>query len=93
MDQFYKQILTFQGRVKDATDDPSSHAGQALRQAVQKLEDDVQVRKNAYSIDDQLKRVIHNLEHAGKESAMSWVDVHHFVEQCEHFRRELNKIK
>jgi hypothetical protein len=93
MDQFYRQVLTFQGRVKDAMDQPSSPAGLALRQAVQKLEDDVQVRKNVHSIDHQLKRVIHALEHAGSEEAMSWNDVNHFVETCEHFRHTVKKIK
>lgn len=92
MDHLYKQILTFQNKVKDYTDEPQSPAGQTLRQAVQRLEDDAQVRKNPRSIEDQVKRVIHALEHAGKEKAMSWHHVNYLVEQCEEFRGDLRKM-
>ncbi len=92
MDHFYKEIVKFQRRCNDVTDDPKSHTGQALKVAVQRLEDDVQVRKNPRSIEDQVKRVIELLEEAGKEQVISHHHVHELVEHCEEFRKELRKM-
>lgn len=92
MDHLYKQVLAFQHRVKDCTDDPKHPTAQALKQAVQRLEDDVQVRKNPRSVEDQVKRVIQALEHAGKSESMSHHHVDYLIEQCEDFRRDLRKM-
>ena len=93
MDQIYTSIVSFQYRVNDYIDDPSHPAANALKQAVQRLEDDVQVRKNAHSIEDQLTRVEHALHHAGREQVMSQSHVNELVRQCEHFEHEIRKFR
>lgn len=92
MDHLYKEIQKFQFKVKDVTDDPSHHIGKALKQEVQKLEDEAQVRKNPRSLEDRVKRIIRLLEEAGEHEVISHPDVHMLVEQCEDFRKDLQKM-
>lgn len=92
MDQLYKKVLAFQHRTNDYIDDHSHHVAHSLKQAVQRLEDAVQVKKNVHSIDDHLKQVIRLLEQAKEDEVMSY---HHAVEllrTSESFREELRKI-
>lgn len=93
MDQYYRNILAYQSKMLGYIDDHSSPAAQALKQEVQRLEDDVQVRKNPHSIDDQLKRVIHAVEHAGRSQAVSHHHTQELARLAEHFREQLRKIK
>lgn len=92
MDHLYSEVLAFQHRNKDWIDVPNHPTGQALLQAVQRLEDDMQVRKNPRSIEDQVKRVIQALEKASHEKVMSHHHVDELIDECEDFRRQLKKM-
>lgn len=93
MDELYKEIVQFQHRVNDWLDDPAHQSAQNLKREVQKLEDDAQSRKNAYSLEDQTKRVIQSLEHVGNEQAMSHGHVDELVNQCEDIIEKLRKLR
>ena len=93
MDQYYRNILAYQSKVLGYIDDHNHPAAQVLKQEVQRLEDDVQVRKSMHSIDDQLKRVIRAVEHAGSSKAVSHHHTMELARLAEHFREQLRKIK
>lgn len=92
MDDLYKQIVSFQRRVNDWLDDRSSAAARSLQQEVQRLEDDAQVRKNPDSIESRVKSVMRLLEQAADQGAMSHHHADELVDQCEDFRRTLQKL-
>ena len=93
MNHFYKKILAFQHKTNDYIDDHSHHVAQSLKQAVQRLEDDVQVGKNVHSIDADLKQVISLLEKAQDNEVMSHHHTLELLRLSENFREEARKIK
>jgi uncharacterized coiled-coil DUF342 family protein len=93
MDHLYKEIVNFQHRVNDYIDDTSLHSAQSLLQTVQRLEDDVQVRKSAQSVEGSVKTVVRALEEAGEKGAMSHDHVDELVDHCEEFLQELRKLR
>lgn len=93
MDQLYKSIVSFQHRTNDYIDDPSHHVAQSLKQEVQRLEDEAQVRKSAYSLEDRVKQVIRLLEQASEDEVMSHSHADQLIDECEDFRRELQKLR
>lgn len=92
MDHLYKEIVTFQSRVNDQIDDHSHAIAKNLKQEIQRLEDEAQVRKNPRSLENRVKQIIRILEQAGHAEVMSHNHVHHFIEECEQFRRKLQKL-
>jgi hypothetical protein len=92
MDQIYRQIVSFQHRVNDYTDDDTTNISRALKQEVQRLEDEAQVGKNPRSLDDRVKQVIRLLQQAGETASMSPYHADELKDQCEDFRRELQKL-
>ena len=92
MDQLYKEIVNFQRRCNDYIDNPSDSAAQSLRQEVQRLEDDAQVKKNPRSIEDRVKQVIRQLESIKETQAMSPAHANELIDHCEHFRHQLQKL-
>lgn len=93
MDQIYKQIVQFQRKCNDYTDDRSAPIARSLQQAVQKLEDEAQAGKNPRSLDDRLKGIIRLLEEVGSESAMSQNHVGELIRQCESLQEELRRLR
>jgi hypothetical protein len=92
MDELYRTIVSFQHRCNDYIDDPSSNAGRALQQEVQRLEDEAQSRKDPRSLEDRVKQIIRLLEQAGESKAMSHHHAEELIGQCEDLRQELRKI-
>ena len=93
MDQLYKQIVSFQRRCNDYIDDPSHHLSNALKQDVQKLEDDAQTRKNAYTLESRVRQVINLLEKCGEEAVISHHHADELIDTCEEFMRELKQLR
>lgn len=92
MDQLYKQVVAFQHRCNDWIDDHSDSAAQSLKREVQRLEDDVQVSKSPASIEGTVRQVISQLQRAGQSGVMSPEHVDELIDQCEDFRRQLQKL-
>lgn len=93
MDQLYKQILRFQSKSNDYIDDHSLAVSRSLKAAIQRLEDDVQVKKNSQSIISQAQKVTALLESAGEHNAMSHGHVRELLGQVEGFIEHLRKLK
>lgn len=92
MDQLYKEIVSFQFKVNDQIDDHSHAIAKTLKREVQQLEDEVQTRKNPRSVEHRVKGIIQILEQAGHAEVMSHEHVHHFVHECEDFRKKLQQL-
>ena len=78
---FHRDVISMQHRINDWLDDTSHEQARELVNLFQKLEDDVQVRKNALTVRDQLKRieaVLQNLDetvmsHGHVDELADWV--------------------
>lgn len=92
MDELYKKIVSFQHRCNDYIDDSSSNTARGLQQEVQRLEDDAQVGKNPRSLEDRVKQVIRQLEQASEDKVMTHSHADELIDQCEDFRRDLQKL-
>lgn len=92
MDELYREVVAFQRRTNDFIDDLNIPAGRSLQQEVQRLEDDVQTRKNPRSIEDRVKNIIRMLEPAAESGAMSPGHADELKDQCEDFRRDLQRL-
>jgi hypothetical protein len=68
MEQIRQQVIAMQRRVHDLLDKPTHAAASRLKSELQHLEDELQVGKNARSIEDRMKRVIQILEGEAKSA-------------------------
>ncbi len=93
MDQFYNQVVQFQRRVNDWLDDRSSSTARSLQTEVQRLEDDVQTRKNSRTVEARVMSVMRLLNQAGNSGAMSHPHADELMQQCENFRQQLRKMQ
>ena len=93
MDQLYKEIVAFQRKVNDYIDDHSHHIANSLKQEVQRLEDEAQVKKNAHSLESRVKQVMRLIEHAGDEEVISHSHANELEKRAEYFIEELRKLR
>lgn len=61
MDQLRKDVIKMQLKIKDMLDAPNDSAASRLKNEVQGLEDDLQTKKNARTIEDRVVRIINLL--------------------------------
>jgi len=92
MDQLYKEVLAFQRRCRDYLDEPSASLARSLTSEVQKFEDEVQVKKNARSVENRVKSVMRILEDMRGGSEMSVSHVDELIRQCEDFQSALRRM-
>ena len=92
MDQVYKQIVQFQYKCNDYIDDHSASSATSLKQEVQRLEDEAQVKKNPISLENRVKTVIQLLEKCGESNAISHGHVQELVRTCDNLREQLRKV-
>lgn len=92
MDEIYKEIVNFQHKCRDYTDDKSSNTARTLEQEVQRLEDEAQVKRNPRSLEDRVKSVVHILEQAAEEEVMTSAHADELIDRCEDFRKDLQKL-
>lgn len=92
MDQFYNQVVQFQRRANDWLDDRSSSVSRSLQTEIQRLEDDVQVKKNAKTIEARVVSVMRQLSQAGRDGVMDHAHIDELIQQCERFRQQLRKM-
>lgn len=93
MDQFYNQVVQFQRRANDWLDDRSSSAARSLQTEIQRLEDDVQTRKNPRTLEARVVSVMRLLSQAGSNGTMSHSHANELIDQCENFRQQLRKMQ
>ncbi len=92
MDQLHKDIINLQRSFRDKLDDRNHSGAKELDNAIQRLEDDIQVKKNPRSVEDQIKRVIQQLSNADGKGFMDNPDLDDFKDRFEDMRRDVQKL-
>lgn len=91
---FYQQARTLQNQFHDAvgaTDHPSVHV---MRQEMQHLVDDLEVRKNPRDIENRIKIIQHQMQEVRNqgEHIMSYQHTDHFHDSYEQMRRDVRRL-
>lgn len=92
MEELRQRVITMQHKVNDLLDQPGHSVARRLKSEIQGLEDDLQVKKNAITIEDRVKRIIRILENDMEEEIM---DVSHsmmLVKWFEEVREQLRRM-
>lgn len=82
MKEIYKQVIAHQFKFKDYLDDPAHPIAARLRTDIQRLVDEIEIQKNARTLEDRVKAIIRQLEDAEGSSVM---DNHHLRDLLDRF--------
>lgn len=90
----YNQVRNLEFKVKDALDDPTSSAAQALRNELQRLEDEFEMHKTPRALEERVLSIKHMLEtpRSTENSYMSVDDAVTFYDDFEDMRRAIRKL-
>jgi hypothetical protein len=92
MQEVYKQAIDMQHKLRDYIDDPSHSIVAQLKNEVQRLTDEIEVKKNPRSIEDRVKQIIRLLESAEETTAISRHHIDDLRDRCEDIRQDLRKL-
>lgn len=94
MEDLRKQVISMQHKIKDLLDEPGHAAAGRLTNEVQGLEDDLQIEKNARTIEDRTKRIIRLLQGEAKDARiMDYEHLQMLEDWFEGLRRKLQKLQ
>jgi hypothetical protein len=90
----YKQARELQFHVHDAIDDHNHPTAHLLRQEMQHLMDDIEVRKNPHDLEDRIKTIQHTMLEARTQphSFMSSEHADHFHRTYEQMRQNVRRF-
>lgn len=91
MDDIYKQVIELQNKFRGYIDQPNSPSGVSLRNEIQRLEDDVQGKKNKASLEVRVKGIIRLLENIDS-SVMDDNHVDDLRDRCFDLIEDMRKI-
>lgn len=92
MDQLHRDIIDLQRRWHDRLDDATHTVAREISSAIQRLEDDIQVKKNVRTLEDQVKHIIQKLESLKGTVAMSQGHLGEFQQGFERMRASLQRL-
>lgn len=93
MDKMRTQVIDMQRKIKDLMDEPSASAARKLTAEVQALEDDLQVKKNAKTIEDRVERIIQLIRGDAKNARiMNYEHLDMLEKWFEGVRNQLRKM-
>lgn len=92
MNELHQEIINLQRNFRDNLDYSKHPKARELDSAIQRLEDDIQVKKNLRSIEDQLKRTIQLLSNADGKGFMDDRHIDDFKDRLENMRRTVQKM-
>lgn len=94
MEELRRQVIDLQCALKDHMDKPRDPAARRLMTEVQALEDELQVKKSARSIEKRVERIIDLFKgDAKKARIMNYEHLELFCRKFERLRDALRKIK
>lgn len=91
MEQLHKDIINLQRKWHDRVDDANHSLARQLSSAIQRLEDDIQIKKNPRTLEDQIKGIIRQLENL-EDSVMSNHHINEIQQSFEHMRTSVQKL-
>ncbi|HSX30095.1 MAG TPA: hypothetical protein VLE73_06060 [Candidatus Saccharimonadales bacterium] len=93
MENIRQDVIKTQRKINDLMDNAGHAAAVTLRREVQALEDDLQVKRHAHTIEDRVKRIIHLLEGEAKQARiMDYEHLDMFRKYFEDLRRTLRNM-
>lgn len=92
MDNVYKKVQNLHNRFKDAVDEPQAAIATSLRNDIQRLEDEIEMKKNKGTLEDRVKDIIRKLESHRNDSFMSHDDVKFLIDRFDDLRQEIRKL-
>ncbi len=92
MDQLHREIIDLQRKWHDRLDDASHSVAREISSAIQRLEDDIQIKKNPRTLEDQVKAILQKLENLKGTMAMSLSHVGEFQQSFERMRTSLQRL-
>jgi hypothetical protein len=94
MEDLRKAVINMQFKIKDLMDEPNDSAAGRLNNEVQGLEDDLQVKKNARTIEDRVKRIINLLEGDARRAPIMNIEHLQMLQKWfEDLRDDLRKLQ
>jgi len=91
MEQLHKDIVDLQRKWHDRLDDAGHSLARQVSSAIQRLEDDIQVKKNPRTIEDQVKRIIQQLDNL-EDGIMGGHHVDELQQNFERMRVSIQKL-
>jgi hypothetical protein len=91
MDRLYKDVIQLQNKFRNYIDQPHSATGKSLAKEIQRLEDEVQVKKGKGTLEARVRGIIKILE--GTESAV--MDNRHIddlLDRCMDLIQDIKKL-
>jgi hypothetical protein len=92
VEQLHRQIIDLQRKWRDHLDDPNNSGARQVDSAIQRLEDDIQTNKNPRSIEDQVKRLLQQLNSLENTSVMDNSHLNDLQRSFESMRDSLRKL-
>ncbi|HSX08350.1 MAG TPA: hypothetical protein VLG11_05645 [Candidatus Saccharimonadales bacterium] len=93
MENIRQEVIKIQRKINDLMDDAGHAAAALLRKEVQGLEDDLQVKKHALTIEARVKRIIDLLQGEAKAARiMNYEHLDMFRKYFEELRQTLRKM-
>ncbi len=92
MDNLYRQAVDLQNKFRNYIDQPNSPIGRILNSEFQRLEDDVQTKKNKGSLEARVNGIIRILNDADGAGVISDNHVDDLKDRCESMRDQIRKM-
>src|SRR3989344_4998106 len=83
MNDLYRDVINLRHKLNNVIDDHSHPSSQALKREVQRLEDEMQVKKPLKSLESRVKQVIDCLKQAERACVISQADINYLHRQLE----------
>ncbi len=93
MDQIYKQAIQLQFKFRDYVDQPNNPAMVNLRDQIQALTDDIEMKKNKLSLEDRVKTIIRILDSADGSGGMDDNHVDDLKDRSNDLRNDIRNLK
>lgn len=93
MENIYKQAVAMQFKFRDYLDDGRHPVAKQLQTEIQRLVDEIEMKKNPRSLEDRLKSIIRQLAAADGTPVMSNHHVDDLRDRCEDLQQSLRKLQ
>lgn len=90
----YKEAVRLQFKFRDSLDDNSQSAARSLENEIQKLVDEIEVKRNPRGLDDRVKSIQRQLKNIDQDESpvMEEKEADSLHNEYEHLRMDLRKL-
>lgn len=92
MEELLKESVNLQRNFRDQLDDSNHPTARELEKAIQRIVDDIELKKHPRNVEDQVKRVIQQLSSADGQGFIDNRHLDDLKDRFEDMRRNLQKL-